>query len=58
MKDVILEDVEFILKNLQENIFRMKKNEKGEIVYTFNEGPIPRELNIQTKVVYGKKILV
>ncbi len=56
MTKVILEDIEFILKNLQENFFRMKKNDKGEIVYTFNEGPIPRELNICTNVVYGKTI--
>ena len=56
MRKVILEDIEFILKNLQENIFRMKKNDKGEIVYILNEGPIPRKLNIRTNVVYGKTI--
>lgn len=57
MQESILKNIDFTIKNLQENVFRVKRNEKNEIVYTFNEGPIPRKLNTCTNVVYGKTII-
>jgi signal transduction histidine kinase len=57
MQESILKNIDFTIKNLQENVFRVKRNEKNEIVYTFNEGPIPRNYNACTNVVYGKTII-
>ena len=56
MKETILQNIDFTIKNLQENVFRVKRNENNDIVYSFNEGPIPRQLNTCTSVVYGKTI--
>ncbi|MBN1970974.1 MAG: HAMP domain-containing histidine kinase [Candidatus Delongbacteria bacterium] len=56
MKQSILNNIDFTIKNLQENVFRVKRNERNEIVYTFNEGPIPRAYNLCTNNVYGKTL--
>jgi len=57
MKHLASNNIEFTIKNLQENVFRVKRNEKNEIVYTFNEGPIPRAYDLCTNNVYGKTLL-
>jgi len=56
MQESTLNNIDFTIKNLQENVFRVKRNDKNEIVYTFNEGPIPRAYNLCTNIVYGKTL--
>ena len=48
--------IEFTINHLNENVFRFSKTKDGKIVYTLNEGPIPRQLNLQTDVVFGKTV--
>ena len=52
----ILSNYAFTLNNIKNNIFRLARNEDGEIIYLLNEGPIPNKFNLATDVVYGKTI--
>lgn len=47
---------QFTLNNIQNNIFRLKKREDGEIIYLLNEGEIPRKFDLTTEKVYAKTV--
>ena len=48
--------IEYTINHLNENVFRFSKTRDDKIVYTLNEGPIPRSLNLQTDAIYGKTV--
>lgn len=52
----ILSNYAFTLKNIKNNIFRLGRNEDGDIIYLLNEGAIPSKLQLTTDLVYGKTI--
>ncbi|HKL11746.1 MAG TPA: diguanylate cyclase [Clostridia bacterium] len=52
----ILSNYAFTLNNIKNNIFRLKKNESGEIIYLLNEGPIPKKFGLTTEVIFGKTV--
>lgn len=56
MDKVTQSRIEFTINHLNENVFRFSKTKNGKIVYTLNEGPIPRSLNLQTDAIYGKTV--
>jgi len=52
----ILSNYAFTLNNIKNNIFRLKKNESGQIIYLLNEGPIPKKFGLTTEVIFGKTV--
>lgn len=56
-KQQLAEAYRFTLHNMEYNLFRLKKNLKGEIVYALNEGRIPQKAGRTTGVVFGKTLI-
>ncbi len=51
-----LSNYAFTLKNIKSNIFRLARNEAGDIIYLLNEGQIPNKFKLTTEVVGGKTV--
>src|SRR6056297_1001172 len=52
----IVSNFKFTIHHIQNNIFRLKKRQDGQIIYLLNEGEIPRKFNATTDKVYGKTV--
>jgi PAS domain S-box-containing protein len=49
-------EYQFALEHMQTNVFRLRRRPDGAMVYTLNEGPVPKRLGQLTEVVRGKTI--
>lgn len=56
LQEAVENDFKRIIKNLQNVVFKIKKNEKGEFVHTLLEGKLAEALGDSTESVYGKNI--
>jgi diguanylate cyclase (GGDEF)-like protein/PAS domain S-box-containing protein len=56
LKNLLKDDFIKTIKNMQNFVFRIKKDETYNFVFTLFEGKIADELGLNTNIVYGKKI--
>jgi PAS domain S-box-containing protein len=52
----ISNEYQFTLEHMQTNVFRLRRRPDGGIVYTLNEGPVPKRLGQLTDTVRGKTL--
>lgn len=50
------DDLYQTIKNLQNQLFKLNRNQQGEIIYTLFEGREARVLGLTTKEIYGKTV--
>jgi hypothetical protein len=51
------DDLRLTVQNLENFVFKFKKREDGEFVYTFSEGKIAQKQQRTTEAVYGKTLV-
>ncbi len=52
-REVAKDDLKQMIQNLQNYVFRIKKDDKGRFIYTFSEGKIADERGRTTENIYG-----
>jgi PAS domain S-box-containing protein len=52
----ISNEYQFALEHMQTNVFRLRRRPDGAMVYTLNEGPVPKRLGQLTEKVRGKTL--
>jgi diguanylate cyclase (GGDEF)-like protein/PAS domain S-box-containing protein len=54
LQQALKDDFKQTVKNLENGIFKMIKNEQGKLIYTMSEGKLMQELDIATEFLHDK----
>ena len=56
LQTALKNDFQTTIKNLENCIFKFKKNEKEKLVFTLSEGRIAKKIGLVTELVYDKEV--
>ncbi|WHH60362.1 EAL domain-containing protein [Petroclostridium sp. X23] len=54
LQEILKDDFKKTVQNLQNLVFKLEKNDKGDAVFTLFEGKIAAEVRLNTSAVFGK----